>query len=127
MGANVRQVLLWLSSPQTISCGRCCALLLTNVAKCRAADEQRRVMLRGIMTMEARERLNRVAIVKPENARAVEEHLIRLARSGKLTAKVGVRKQGRRRLLPRHADSKLTGSAQARFVQRPPTAEFSDR
>ena len=28
--------------------------------------------------------VNRVAIVKPENARAVEEHVIRLARSGKL-------------------------------------------
>ena len=32
--------------------------------------------------------VNRVAIVKPENARAVEEHVIRLARGGKLGAPV---------------------------------------
>ena len=32
--------------------------------------------------------MNRVAIVKPENARAVEEHVIRLARSGKLSGPV---------------------------------------
>jgi hypothetical protein len=83
-------------------------------------------MLRGIMTMEARERLNRVAIVKPENARAVEEHLIRLARSGKLTAKVGALKNGRRRLVPPHAGSNPTGSARARLVQRPPTDACAD-
>ena len=40
------------------------------------------------MSTEARERLSRVAIVKPENARAVEEHIMRLARSGKLSAKI---------------------------------------
>jgi programmed cell death protein 5 len=28
--------------------------------------------------------VNRVALVKPENARAVEDHIIRLARAGKL-------------------------------------------
>lgn len=44
--------------------------------------------LQGIMAPEARERLARVAIVKPENARAVEDHLLRLARSGKLSAKI---------------------------------------
>lgn len=40
------------------------------------------------MNSEARERLNRVAIVKPDNARAVEEHLIKMARSGKIKAQV---------------------------------------
>jgi programmed cell death protein 5 len=40
------------------------------------------------MAPEAVERLARVAIVKPENARAVEDHLLRLARSGKLSAKI---------------------------------------
>lgn len=40
------------------------------------------------MTSEARERLSRVAIVKPENARAVEDHIMRLARAGKLSAKI---------------------------------------
>lgn len=32
--------------------------------------------------------VSRVAIVKPENAHAVEEHIIRLARSGKLADKI---------------------------------------
>lgn len=53
-----------------------------------AAEEQRRVMLSSLLDGKARERLNRVAIVKPENARAVEDHIIRLARGGKLSEKV---------------------------------------
>jgi programmed cell death protein 5 len=46
------------------------------------------MMLTSILTPEARERLNRVSLVKPENARAVEDHLIRLARAGKISSKV---------------------------------------
>lgn len=45
-------------------------------------------MLSSIMNSEARERLNRVAIVKPDNARAVEEHLIKMARAGKIKSQV---------------------------------------
>lgn len=56
--------------------------------KRQAMEEQRNAMLKSVLTPEAKERLNRVSIVKPENARAIEEHLIRLARSGKLQAKV---------------------------------------
>lgn len=41
------------------------------------------------MTAAARERLARVSLVKPDNARAVEEHLLRLAQARKLTAQVG--------------------------------------
>jgi programmed cell death protein 5 len=51
-------------------------------------EEQRRYLLSNICTPEARERLARVAIVKPDNARAVEEYLIKLARSGKMGEKV---------------------------------------
>lgn len=46
------------------------------------------MMLKNFLTPEARERLSRVALVKPDNARAVEEHIIRLGRSGKLSAQV---------------------------------------
>jgi len=46
------------------------------------------MMLTSVLTAEARERLNRVAIVKPDNARAVEDHIMKMARGGKLTAKV---------------------------------------
>ena len=45
-------------------------------------------MLKQILTAEAKDRLARVAMVKPENARAVEEHVIRLARAGKLQDRI---------------------------------------
>lgn len=51
-------------------------------------EEQRNSMLKQILTPEAKDRLSRVQMVKPENARAVEEHLIRLARAGKLSDRV---------------------------------------
>lgn len=51
-------------------------------------EEARRSILSGVLAPEARERLARVAIVKPDNARAVEEHIIRLARAGKISAKI---------------------------------------
>jgi len=37
-----------------------------------------------VLSSEARARLARVAIVRPETARAVEDHLLKLARSGAL-------------------------------------------
>ncbi len=45
-------------------------------------------MLSSILQPSARERLNRVALVKPDNARAVEDHLLRLAQARKLGAPV---------------------------------------
>ena len=45
-------------------------------------------MLTSVLSPAARERLSRVAIVKPDNARAVENHIISLARSGKLRQQV---------------------------------------
>ncbi len=51
-------------------------------------EEARQSMLKSILTAEAKERLSRVAIVKPENARAVEDHIIRLARGGKLQEQI---------------------------------------
>lgn len=46
--------------------------------------EQRRAMLSSLLQPDARERLSRVAIVRPDNARAVEDHIINAARSGTL-------------------------------------------
>ena len=48
----------------------------------------RRTMLTSVLTPEAKERLARVSMVRPENARAVEDHILGLARSRKLQAKV---------------------------------------
>lgn len=41
-----------------------------------------------ILDTDARERLGRVSIVKPEKARAVEDYLINMARMGKMTTKI---------------------------------------
>jgi DNA-binding TFAR19-related protein (PDSD5 family) len=57
-------------------------------AKAAAAEEARNSMLKALLTPSAKERLNRVSLVRPDNARAVEDHLIRLARGGKLAGKV---------------------------------------
>lgn len=57
-------------------------------AKRQAAEESRRAQLSALLTPAARERLARVALVKPDNARAVEEHLLRLAAGRQLAAAV---------------------------------------
>jgi programmed cell death protein 5 len=46
-------------------------------------------MLNSILTPEAKDRLERVAMVRPDNARAVEAHIMQLARARKLQEKVG--------------------------------------
>lgn len=47
----------------------------------RAAEIQRQSMLAAVMTPEARERLARIAIVKPEKARSIEGFIIKGART----------------------------------------------
>jgi programmed cell death protein 5 len=54
----------------------------------RAAEEQRAMMLAAVMTGEARERLARIALVKPDKARSVEDMVLNAARRGALTEKV---------------------------------------
>ena len=54
----------------------------------KQAEEQREVMLNSICTAEARERLNRVTLVKPEKARHVEVHLLKMAYQRALPGKV---------------------------------------
>ncbi|KAI8812293.1 PDCD5-related protein [Cladochytrium replicatum] len=57
-------------------------------AKRAQMEEMRRGMLVQILSNEARERLSRVSIVKPEKARAVEDYLLKLAQSRQLSGKV---------------------------------------
>lgn len=51
-------------------------------------EAQRDAILRQILTPEARERLGRVKVARPEDARQVEGQLIALAQSGRLGSKI---------------------------------------
>ncbi|POY72688.1 hypothetical protein BMF94_4517 [Rhodotorula taiwanensis] len=57
-------------------------------AKQAAEDERRRTMMSQILSPEARERLSRIALVKPDRARAIEQLLARMAGSGQLRGRV---------------------------------------
>ncbi|KAK7363267.1 hypothetical protein VNO77_05403 [Canavalia gladiata] len=54
----------------------------------REAEERRQMMLSQILSSEARERLARIALVKPEKARGVEDVILRAAQMGQITEKV---------------------------------------
>ncbi|GAA5890319.1 hypothetical protein JCM5296_002787 [Sporobolomyces johnsonii] len=51
-------------------------------------EEQRRTVMSQILSAEARERLSRIALVKPDRARAIEQLLMRMAQSGQLRGRV---------------------------------------
>lgn len=54
----------------------------------RDAEEQRQLMLTQILTPEARARLARIALVKPDKARGVEDVILRAAQMGQIAEKV---------------------------------------
>ncbi|KAH8927262.1 hypothetical protein BT69DRAFT_1278177, partial [Atractiella rhizophila] len=51
-------------------------------------EELKRQMLSGILSPEARERLSRISLVKPERARGVQEMLLKMFQGGQLRGKV---------------------------------------
>ena len=51
-------------------------------------EEQKKAILRAILSNEARERLGRIKIARPEMAESIENQLIMLAQSGKLKNKI---------------------------------------
>jgi programmed cell death protein 5 len=51
-------------------------------------EEQKRVILRAILTDDARERLGRIKAARPEMADNLENQLIMLAQSGRLKNKI---------------------------------------
>ncbi|TKY59612.1 Programmed cell death protein 5 [Spatholobus suberectus] len=52
------------------------------------AEERRQMMLSQMLSAEARERIARIALVKPEKARGVEDVILRAAQMGQITEKV---------------------------------------
>ncbi|KAM0885937.1 hypothetical protein ACQ4PT_030001 [Festuca glaucescens] len=52
------------------------------------AEERRQMMLAQILSSEARERLSRIALVKPDKARGVEDVVLRSAQTGGISEKV---------------------------------------
>ena len=51
-------------------------------------DEQKKAVLRQILTTEARERLGRIKIARPDVAENIENQLIMFAQSGQLKNKI---------------------------------------
>ncbi len=51
-------------------------------------DAQIEALMRQILTPEARERLARVRLARPEDARSLEAQLVQLAQSGRLQGKI---------------------------------------
>jgi programmed cell death protein 5 len=51
-------------------------------------EEQKKMILRAILTTEARERLGRIKIARPEIVESIENQLIMAAQSGKLKNKI---------------------------------------
>ncbi|KAJ8549375.1 hypothetical protein K7X08_033082 [Anisodus acutangulus] len=58
----------------------------------READERRQLMLTQILTSEARARVARIALVKPDKARGVEDVILRAAQYGQIAEKVSEEK-----------------------------------
>lgn len=58
----------------------------------READERRQLMLNQFLTSEARERVARIALVKPEKAKGVEDIILRAAQMGQIVEKVSEQK-----------------------------------
>ncbi|MCK4757300.1 MAG: DNA-binding protein [Thermoplasmata archaeon] len=52
------------------------------------ADQQKQAVMRQILTPEARDRLARIKIAKPEFVEEIEQQLIMLAQSGQLSGQV---------------------------------------
>ena len=72
-------------------------------------EAQKKSVLRTIMTTEARERLGRVKVARPEVAESIENQLIMLAQSGQLKSKIND-EQLRvllQKLMPRKRDIKI--------------------
>ena len=72
-------------------------------------DAQKQMVLRAILEQDARERLSRIRLTRPDVAESVENQLILLAQQGRIRGKVtdDVLKQFIARLMPPSRDIKI--------------------
>ncbi|MHA1214924.1 MAG: DNA-binding protein [Candidatus Hodarchaeales archaeon] len=54
----------------------------------RQIEQQRQLILKGILTTEARERLANIKLAKPDYATTLENQLIQLASTGRISGKI---------------------------------------
>ena len=73
-------------------------------------ETQKRQILRQILTVEARERLGRIRLAKPEFVAAVEQQLILISQSGQLNGPITdqMLRQILRKLTPKRKDITIT-------------------
>ena len=57
-------------------------------SKKKEVEERRRAILRSILTTQAKERLGRIKVARPEMAGEIENQLIMLAQGGRLKNKI---------------------------------------
>ena len=78
--------------------------------KLKDFEEQKKHILRQILTNEARERLGRIRLAKPEFVVNVEQQLIMLAQSGQLSGQIDdqMLQQLLRKLIPKKKEINIT-------------------
>jgi programmed cell death protein 5 len=76
----------------------------------REVEEQKRAILRQILTIEARERLARIRLAMPEFVNNVEQQIIILAQSGQLQGRINdqLLRQILRKLSPKKKEITIT-------------------
>ena len=72
-------------------------------------EKQKKAILRAILTTEARERLGRIKVARPEIAENIENQLIVLAQSGRLKNKINDEqlRELLSKLIPKKRDIKI--------------------
>jgi len=72
-------------------------------------EEQRKAILRSILTTDARERLGRIKIARPEVVEQIENQLIMVAQSGQLKNKINDEQLRMllQKILPKKRDIKI--------------------
>jgi programmed cell death protein 5 len=76
----------------------------------RQIENQRQLILKGVLTNDARERLGRIKLANPEYATTLENQLISLAQSRRITEKISddQLKQLLKQLIQTKRESKIT-------------------